>query len=75
MQNFLMWGVRNHEACKFLGNFIPLIKTIANILSQKLACIYYQCLEFAIAAHLKCSVLLTLALKTRTCSMTLLVPA
>ena len=43
--------------------------------SQKLAQTYDQCLEFAITAHFNSSFLLTLALKTRTCIITLLIPA
>ena len=42
--------------------------------SQKLTQTYYQCLESIIIAHFNRSFLLTLALKTRTCVMALLIP-
>ena len=43
--------------------------------SQKLIRTYYQCLESTITAHLNCSFLLTLPLKSITCVITILIPA
>ena len=41
--------------------------------SQKLAQTYYQCMESTVVTHFNRSFLLTLALKTKTCVMELLV--
>ena len=52
---------------------LSVILFFVNFWSQNLTQTYYQCLQFAITIHFNRTFLLTLALKTKTCVMTLLV--
>ena len=70
---FLVEGDKNHEDYNFLGNSIAPIEINVNFLNHNLARAYYQCLKHAITAHHNHSFLLTLARKSRTCVMALLV--
>ena len=72
---FLCRKIKIKRIVIFFGNFILSIEMIVNFWSQKLAQTYYQSLEFVKTAHFNHSFLLTLALKTRTCVMTLLIAA
>ena len=60
---------------QFFGKCIPWIEINVNYVNQELVWTYYHCLESAMTAHFNHSFLLTLATKTRTCVMTLLVSA
>ena len=63
----------NEDFKKIVILFLTL--NVVNFWSQKLAWTYCQCLEFAIIVHFNRLFMLTLAIKTKTCVMALVILA